>query len=377
MMIKKNLDILIGLTPDSSVSIDEELEYIKVALLYGDNITLVSPKSLLFLGVSCVLGMNEKQTYRYFIDMIKHIEKDEYKKEQYEMIFSQYINIKRKKHKNTQELLLIRQTEIQFNNTIEEYKSKIIEIFGEESISQFVSAMSTNRLFVDTLNVEENAEFFNDELIEEFFNKVSNCVVSGDKYPIYNKSTVDLLKLAINEGKIKVPQYSNNNIKNVSVASDLILRLPVFENASVDEIIDIRKELDKYVNNFRGAIVDYTEKIKSEPWTNEFENDAYNLFLKEVNPQIMAIDEEVKSNNLLYKLLEKNLKNPISFATPIFGAVISPISNFVNLSTTAMLTGTSLVGTSLLAYKEWKEKLSQIKQNQLFFYYKSGKIISK
>lgn len=62
MIIKKNLDILIGLSPDSNISIDEELEYIKVGLLYGDNITLVSPKSLLFLGVACVLGMNERET---------------------------------------------------------------------------------------------------------------------------------------------------------------------------------------------------------------------------------------------------------------------------------------------------------------------------
>ncbi|WP_164907508.1 hypothetical protein [Clostridium septicum] len=57
-----------------------------------------------------------------------------------------------------------------------------------------------------------------------------------------------------------MPSYSNSNIKNANVASDLILRLPVFENASVDEIIDIRRELDKYVNNFRGAIVDYSKR---------------------------------------------------------------------------------------------------------------------
>lgn len=377
MMVKKNLDILIGLSPDSNVSISEELEYIKVALLYGDNITLVSPKSLLFLCVSCVLGMNERQTYRYFIDMIKDIENDDYQKEQYELVFQQYIAIKKKKHKSMQELLLIKQMEMQFNSSIEEYKNKIIEIFGEESILQFISAMNTNRLVVDTLNVEENSELFSDRLIEDFFNKVSRAVVNGDKYPIYNKSTVDLLKGAIKEGKIEVPSYSNNNIKNVNVASDLILRLPIFESATVEEIIDIRKELDKYVNNFRGAIVDYSEKIKSEPWTNEFEHEAYNLFLKEVNPKVMAIDEEVRANKLLYKMIEKNLKNPISFATPMFGAIISPISNFVNLSTTAMLTGVSMAGTSLLAYKEWKEKLSQIEQNQLYFYYKSTKIISK
>lgn len=375
--MKKNLDIVIGLGPNSSVSIDEELEYIKIALLYGDNITLVSPKSLLFLCVSSVLGMNERQTYRYFIDMIKSIETNEYKKEQYELIFQQYSTIKSKKHKNTQELLLIRKIERELNVSIEEYKHKILEMFGEKNIVQFISAINTNRLVIDTLNIEENSEFFNDELINEFFKKVSDSVVSGDKYPIYNKATIDLLKSAINEGKIEVPKYINDNMKNANIASDLILRLPVFENASVDEIIDIRKELDKYVNNFRGAIVDYSEKIKSEPWTKDFESDIYNLFLREVNPQVMAIDEEVKANKILYKIIEKNLKNPISTGIPILGAMVTPISNFVNLSTASILSGISLAGTSLLAYKEWKERLSQIQQNQLFFYYKSGVIMSK
>lgn len=375
--MKKNLDILIGLSPDSNLSINEELEFIKIGLLYGDNITLVSPKSLMFLGVSSVLGMNENQTYRYFIDLIKEIEKDEYTKNRYELFYDQYINIKKKKHKNTQEILMVKQFEVQFNLVIEEYKNKIVEIFGEDEILQFISAINSNRLIIDTLDVEKNQDFFSDRLIEEFFNKVSDCVVDGNKYPIYNKCTIDLLRFAVNEGKINIPQYSNNNIKNASFASDLIMRLPVFEGASVDEIIDIRKELDKHVNNFRGAVVDYTEKIKSEPWTREFENDAYNLFLKEVNPKVMAIEEETKANKLLYKMLDKNLKNPISVGTPMLGAIISPISNFVNLSTTAMITGASITGTSLLAYKEWKDKLSQIEQNQLFFYYKSGKIISK
>ncbi|WP_279222176.1 hypothetical protein [Clostridium septicum] len=41
-------------------------------------------------------------------------------------------------------------------------------MFGEESILQFISAMNTNRLVVDTLNINENNEFFNDRLIEEF-----------------------------------------------------------------------------------------------------------------------------------------------------------------------------------------------------------------
>ena len=375
--MKKKLDILIGLSPDSSVSINEELEFIKIGLLYGDNITLVSPKSLMFLGVSSFFGMNENQTYRYFIDLIKEIEKDEYKKNRFETFYNQYINIKKKKHKNTQEILMIKQFEVQFNLAIEEYKNKIVEMFGEDEIFQFISAINSYRLIIDTLDVEKNQDFFSNRLIEEFFNKVSDCVVNGNKYPIYNKRTIDLLKVAINEGKINIPQYSNNNIKNACFASDLIMRLPVFEEASVDEIIDIRKELDKHVNNFRGAVVDYTEKIKSEPWTREFENDAYNLFLKEVNPKVMAIEEETKSNKLLYKMLDKNLKNPISVGTPMLGAIISPISNFVNLSTTAMITGASITGTSLLAYKEWKDKISQIEQNQLFFYYKSGKIISK
>lgn len=375
--MKKNLDILIGLSPDSSISINEELEFIKIGLLYGDNITLVSPKSLLFLGVASVLGMNENQTFRYFIDLIKEIEKDEYKKNEYETFYYQYINIKKKKYKSTQEILLMKRSEVELNSIIEEYKNKIIEMFGEDEILQFEAAINSNRLTIDTLDVEKNGDFISDRLIEEFFNKVSECVVNGDKYPIYNKSTIDLLKYAINEGKITISKYSNSNIKNACFASDIITRLPVFEGASVDEIIDIRKELDKHVNSFRGAVVDYSEKIKSEPWTKEFENDAYNLFLKEVNPKAIEIEEEVRANKLLYKMLEKNIKNPISVGTPMLGAIISPISNFVNLSTTAMITGASIAGTSLLAYKEWKDKLSQIEQNQLFFYYKSGKIMTK
>lgn len=162
--------------------------------------------------------MNEKQIYKYLIDMVKHIEDDENKREQCDIILTQYNKLKSKKNKNIQELMVINQIEKQFNKSIDEYKNRILEMFGQKQISDFITALESKMLFVDTMNIENSNEIFNDEFISEFFKRVSKGLIYENKYPLYNKSTIDLLKTAISEGEIDVPRYINNNIKTINIA---------------------------------------------------------------------------------------------------------------------------------------------------------------
>jgi len=64
-------------------------------------------------------------------------------------------------------------------------------------------------------------------------------------------------------------------------------------------------------------------------------------------------------------------------AVGIGGAIIYKLAEVSNISATAI---GIIVGAGVVAYRsinEWKEKTKEIETNQMFFYYKTGKILNK
>ncbi|MCC7573966.1 hypothetical protein KO361_00030 [Candidatus Woesearchaeota archaeon] len=187
-----------------------------------------------------------------------------------------------------------------------------------------------------------------------------------------------MFKENMEEGKINFTEAEAEKLKQIGLVFEMFKRLPNFENATINEIIDVRKTLDKPLIRFRSAIIDKSETIRYEPWNENFKNDVEKLFYKRIEPSIFEIEEECNTNKYLLELLDTITERPLEIpAGGITGAVISKLSTISNISATAI--GLTL-GTATVAYKalrKWKEKTKKIEDNQIFFYYKTGKILKK
>ncbi|HRW99847.1 MAG TPA: hypothetical protein P5280_10170, partial [Cyclobacteriaceae bacterium] len=106
--------------------------------------------------------------------------------------------------------------------------------------------------------------------VEDYFEAVSKALTSGDTYPLLDSPTGKLVELAIKEGKISLLGTSEKRAKHVGTSSGLIERLPLFDFATVDEVLDIRRELEEPLIRFRAAIMAYSSEIKSVPWDSSF-----------------------------------------------------------------------------------------------------------
>jgi hypothetical protein len=93
--------------------------------------------------------------------------------------------------------------------------------------------------------------------------------LSGHTYPLFDDSAGQLVNTAIKEGKLVPLNTSASRAKQVGLSSNLLNRLPSFYNASVDEIVDIRKELDKPLVHFRSAIIKFSKEIESSSWERD------------------------------------------------------------------------------------------------------------
>ena len=77
--------------------------------------------------------------------------------------------------------------------------------------------------------------------------------------------------------------------------------LPNFGSTSIDSILDIRSELAKYLDPFRGGIRNYSTKIQSVSWSKDFAPEAVEIFIGDVKPAFLALEDAIKSNRSIIR----------------------------------------------------------------------------
>jgi hypothetical protein len=217
----------------------------------------------------------------------------------------------------------------------------------------------------------------NSEIVREFAEGVFSTVTDGSTYPLFDGQTNEFVKAAIRDGWIKVSDSAVGRGKHGGLAGHLLKRLPSFDQASVDEILDIRKELDRPLIRFRSAVIQFSEEIRSASWDKDFPSDAGQVFYKNVAPAVLDMEEAIKSNTALMAFLRTLARDPASFLSEGTIAVVLGTSSSLpgeialGLGTAAAIAGIALV--VYRAYDDWAEKERAIEQNQLYFYYQAGK----
>ena len=342
------------------LNINEEIRLVKAALLYADKVLLISIIPIMFCSIP------------YWIEQFS---KDREMQQKMESIKSDMVSEALRAAKEKKELKL---------DEIQEYlkdKNINLESLLKEEFNRSLSRLSN--IFLSAIN----------EVTSKIgINKLDPAIKSGlldiytigkskipeKTYPLLDENALNLAKANIKESKLNIPDVDSEKIKQIGFVFDIFQRLPNFENATIDEILDIRKTLCKPLIRFRSAMIDMSDCIRFKPWDEGFYYDVEKLFYHRIEPAVLEIEEECNSNKYLTKLLNMIAKRPWEIpAGGIGGAIISKLAEVSNISATAI---GMVVGAGAVAYQslnEWKEKTKEIETNQMFFYYKIKKLTRK
>ena len=172
--------------------------------------------------------------------------------------------------------------------------------------------------------------------------------------------------------------------KIVDIAGRIFSKLPNFENATIAEIIDIRKEIEKYTQNFQSSLVKLSTNIKTAVWDKSFVRDVEDSIIQYVLPSINEIEEAVKTNKSFFKYFPDTI-NAIKSTTPLLSTSVvgAVLVNYVGLpmSSNAVLCGCGAAMTvgALAAdiHNKKKEAKSQIENNGFYLVYKVKEKLKK
>ena len=365
----------------NNFNINTELQYIKSALLYADEITLISPIAYLYTLITNDMNFkNERDAYesiKRIIPFIKssngktYSELNAYMSECSKILFENKKTVPMKAKMQLRNVL--------FRGALD--AATILEgNIGLSQCQELKLLLASKKL---KLSPFKHMISDVDEVVPEYFRMLTDAIKNS--YPIFDSISNEVMRTAVNARVVNLSEFDKKKIQHAGVSDNLLQKLPNFSDASIDEIIDIRNDLSIPLVRFRSQMLKFSDDIQSCPWDKDFEFECIQLYAKEIAPAIQEIDELTKDASFVKNLARNSLvdSNLIKSAS---GLIISIAAAGVFSAYSNVVSSGIAIGTATLAwtaekiastYVKMQDSNKEITKKDLYFYYQAGNLLKK
>lgn len=376
-----NFNFTVAVLPNN-INVDTELQYIKSALLYADSIALISPVAYLY---TLIMDDKNLQDERSALELLKITAP--FIKASNEALFQtldDYINYVSKilYSKNPKSIPFKTKLELKriLFKYVNETKSTIIGNIGVTQSQDISKLISSGRL---DMKVIQNMLWNIDAFTPEYFRLLAEAIKTS--YPIFDELSNNVMKAAVDAKVVNLSEFDKKKIQHAGISDNLLQQLPDFSLASIDEIVDIKKELASPLVRFRSKMLKFSDDIQTYPWDKDFEFECFQLYAREISPALLEIDELTKESRFL-KNLGRSILSDDKVRKSIGGLVVSiSAAGVFSAYTDVVSSATAITATSAawavekiaVAYLAQQQMRQEIMKKDLYFYYQAGKSLRK
>jgi len=390
-------------TASNSLEFTEDIHLIKSSLLYADEIELIGIIEYAifhFLPYHLENATDFKTLYECFLPFLRIVDEDSAKilLLQFEQISEQlkYLepHILKKKNRTKREILAQLKLTALMNQAKEYLDDRITKLTDAPGANELQKLYQNGIIKIYDYNYDD---FIMDEILGSYLGKMIKTIEENTSFPLFDKVCSEVVSAVINDKVIDISNVKSEVLRHAGIATNVLMTLPTLENAEVDELLDLKKDLKRPLDNFRGAIYGFSEKIESLPWDSNFQYDCMKLYYTEVVPNIEELNELASQTGVLKnmgkKVLEnENIRRKMGFiagglATTIttsaniegaLGALTDMIQKSAGIGVSATVAMGFLESANLFcdAKRETNLVKQQMERNKMYFYYKLQKKLS-
>lgn len=390
LRVRRHLHFTIGSAAghNSTDSIDlcADLALVKASLLYADQVKLCSPGSSILSGIAEYQEAPAEEQAKLVVKFLPKLQPSMTPEQIH--FFEAVVGMRSREEKRR----IAKRTRKEILGMVEkqrmELEAMVLSQHNAAGIEGFREAVRLGALEVHpfrqtsaeaiveaTIRGSGNISYGFDlgDLLEEFIELAIGAVEDPDTYPLFDDLTGDFVGEAVRHGLLRPTDAGVARGRYGGLSTDLLQRLPLFERASLSDVLAIRRELEEPLRGFRLTVSDFSREIRSASWDPEFPEEADALFRERVEPKVEIIEEKVRENASLQELAWGTVRYGATPAT--FGAVVGAAYDLPSLAGAALGTLPVLGASGVRALLDRREKLKGIRDNRLYFYYRAGQTL--
>lgn len=364
---QSGVNIVVGTAPSSDLGLAKDVHLVKPALLYGDAVTLYSPAAAL-LSLVRKLPQLTGDSRLDFMAQVLPIVQPVGGQELAETVEGLRL-LQRKKRRSPAELNIVMVAKRELESQWKALALAIESIAMTFGAAELEPAIQSGLLSIDPLLPDGG--FSTDELMLKFIDRLGRLLESHVAYPLFDDQTGELVQSGITDGLFSMSPGVSARGKQVSIAADLLGRLPTFPQAMVKELLDIREELAGPLVPFRGLLVEWASELQATATQPELAEEIQDLYLARVAPTLQELEEKIRADSYLSNLLGR-----VSDNSAVFTALLTLGVTGALQMPRIIAAGAALSQAAIRAMLETRSQASENKQSTLYFLYRTEDLLS-
>ena len=367
---KSGVHISISVSPAEGVSLDKDVQYVKSALLYADHVTLSSPSAAMLTNIMGLAKLSPVEKIEYVREMMPIVEPGPDSEKNVEVL-GRLAREMRKRKPWEAESQIITHFKPVLDTAWEQLAGGVIEQGERFGVFELAAPLEAGVLDIVPLKNWDDS----DSVVKAYFDRLVNACADPTTIPLLDDRSANLFNSALGEGIVTVKREQTPMQKHGVLAASLFDRLPAFPELTVLQTMELRSDLEPHLARFRAEMLKLSGQLGSATWSPDFVIEVEEVFLREVLPALLDIDDKLKQHSLTRSLFRSALSTDT--ATSSFLGFM--VTSQVGLSQYGAALG-AVIGSARQIEKEIearKKAKQEAESNGLFLYHRAAKELGR
>jgi len=371
------LHITVGSAPLGNVAagVRKDLALVKAALLYADRVTLRSLNTTMLVAVAALRNLTLDEKVGLIVHLAPVLDRVGGEKLAHDLL-GIFATANRKQR---------RQLEGRIRGAFDVIKAKATQLLNDFGANDLIRATQLDMLDIHSFDMGTGGGVVSSireaagapdaeepDVTHQFIDGVLADIRNPHTFPMLDAHTKRIVSAGVREGVFEFTDAEVKKGRHVALVGHLFDRLPLFERASIDELVDVRTQLQAPLVRFRAAMIRFSAALKEAPWDDGFRTEAELILLQEVEPALKELDELIRENSYLRHLVDA----VIGDRKTLVGALGLAVADLGQLAGDLLNVPAGAVAGLLYAHSAWKaeanrkEQDRQTKGHEMYFVYR-------
>jgi hypothetical protein len=392
--------IAIATAPNSGASgpsLADEIRLVRSAVLYADEVELVSPGAEMLGSMAALASGDEGDLLEFFLGLddatISGLGDQQLPENWREMVRSMsaltnqdWDQLSELTGETIPDDARTASDELRsmLSGSLGEMRETVDEMLESAGAGEITPAIEAGIVRVSPTLISPAGDGDSDEMVRRYVEKLRRLLGDPRTHLLLDESIAELVRGLIEDGQVDPHQLSIANAGEAAVGNGLIARLPAFAGTPIDELLDLRRDLEDPLSRYRRSIAGLATKLRVGPFDEHLGADIDHLYVSEVDPALRDLQDGFAEHGLVREVARSLATDIKAVVTATVGpgiylgaASLADINGWLTLAGSA---ATALVPVGQVTAKAVLEKGRQdraMQKHDLFYLFEIDRRLSE
>lgn len=381
-----SLKVVIATTPQAGnrgPSLQRDITLVKAGLLYADQVELVSPAAAMLGSMAFVAARGEAG----ILEVLQALDEDTLRavagRELPDDWRSAIPLLGLLRDLAPAQLLAtpglaelaqqLAQFDISMKNSVDEFTARTEEVLVDAGAEDLIPALDAGVLTLSPAGLTENTTDAGGMLVN-FLDIVKTHLADPRSRLMFDDDLAGLVWALVQEGGVAPHHLALSHAGQAVVGSGLVTRLPAFIAPPMKEILDLRRDLQDALTNYRAAVVGLADRLTTKAYKPENAAELDDLWISDVEPALVRMRGEMVEHGLVRELARAAVLGPEVLVRAATGPgtyvgleAVSALNGWAAAAAGAAASGAALGQMAIQAAQRVKAQRADTERHDLFY----------